>query len=89
MILMSCTMIHIVGKKSWEQAESQLMRSAIHQALTKAQLKENDVTVAFAGDLVNQIVPTHYAFREMDIPFFGVMVLVQPRWSLYYLVPFL
>ena len=60
------------GQKSWEQAESQLMRSAIHQALTKAQLKENDVTVAFAGDLVNQIVPTHYAFREMDIPFFGV-----------------
>ena len=48
------------------------MKSAIHKALTKAQLKEKDVTVAFAGDLVNQIVPTHYAFREMNIPFFGI-----------------
>ncbi|MFQ7058152.1 MAG: hypothetical protein ACLRQX_06065 [Turicibacter sanguinis] len=30
------------------------------------------MTVSFAGDLVNQIVPTHYVFREFNIPFFGI-----------------
>lgn len=60
------------GQKSWEQAESQLMRSAMKQAIYKANINESDITVSFAGDLVNQIVPTHYTFRETSIPFFGV-----------------
>lgn len=60
------------GQKSWEQAESQLMRSAIQKVISKAAIKEKDICVAFAGDLVNQIVPTHYVFRENNIPFFGV-----------------
>lgn len=60
------------GQKSWEQAESQLMRSAMKQAIHKASINESDITVSFAGDLVNQIVPTHYTFRETNIPFFGI-----------------
>ena len=60
------------GQKSWEQAESQLMRSAISKVLNKCKLKDGDISVSFAGDLVNQIVPTHYVFREFNIPFFGV-----------------
>jgi len=60
------------GQKSWEQAESQLMRKAIQTAFSKSDLKEKDISVAFAGDLINQIVPTHYVFREFNIPFFGV-----------------
>ena len=50
------------GQKSWEQAESQLMRSAITKVIEKAKIQENEISVAFAGDLVNQIVPTHYTF---------------------------
>ena len=60
------------GQKSWEQAESQLMRSAIQKVINKAGINENDISVSFAGDLVNQIVPTHYVFRETNIPFFGI-----------------
>ena len=60
------------GQKSWEQAESQLMRSAITKVIEKAKIQENEISVAFAGDLVNQIVPTHYTFRETNIPFFGI-----------------
>lgn len=60
------------GQKSWEQAESQLMRSAVQTVLNKCNLKDEDITVSFAGDLVNQIVPTHYVFREFNIPFFGI-----------------
>ena len=40
--------------------------------LNKCNLKDEDITVSFAGDLVNQIVPTHYVFREFNIPFFGI-----------------
>ena len=60
------------GQKSWEQAESQLMRSAIQKVINKAGINENDISVSFAGDLVNQIVPTHYVFRETNIPFFCI-----------------
>lgn len=60
------------GQKSWEQAESQLMRSAIQTVFNKSNLDENEIDVAFAGDLINQIVPTHYVFREFNIPFFGI-----------------
>lgn len=60
------------GQKSWEQAESQLMRSAIQTVFNKSNISEDEIDVSFAGDLVNQIVPTHYVFREFNIPFFGV-----------------
>ena len=39
------------GQKSWEQAESQLMRSAIQKVINKASINENDISVSFAGDL--------------------------------------
>ena len=48
------------------------MRSAITKVIEKAKIQENEISVAFAGDLVNQIVPTHYTFRETNIPFFGI-----------------
>ena len=60
------------GKKSWEQAEMHMLKLAIEKSMEKANIKETDINVAFGGDLVNQLVPTHYAYREFDIPFFGV-----------------
>ncbi|MGL4373205.1 MAG: stage V sporulation protein AD, partial [Turicibacter sp.] len=59
-------------QKSWEQAESKLMQTAVECVLNKCKLTASDIDVSFAGDLVNQIVPTHYVFRNYDIPFFGV-----------------
>ena len=59
-------------QKSWEQAEANLMKNAIEQIFLKTNLREKDISIAFAGDLLNQIVPTHYTFRDFDIPFFGV-----------------
>lgn len=60
------------GKKTWEQGECQLIQSAINNIFAKTNLKEKDISLAFGGDLVNQLVPTHYALREFNIPFFGV-----------------
>lgn len=60
------------GKKSWEQAESQMSGMALDEVLKKAGLNDSDIDIAFGGDLVNQLVPTHYAMRMFDIPFVGV-----------------
>ena len=60
------------GMKSWEQAESHMVELAIKQALNKKRLAFADVGIGFGGDLVNQLVPTHYAMRQFDIPFMGV-----------------
>ncbi|MFW2491370.1 stage V sporulation protein AD [Clostridium chromiireducens] len=61
-----------LGKKSFEKAESQMMFTAISQALKKANLKEADIDYLFSGDLLNQIISSSFAAREFSIPFFGL-----------------
>lgn len=60
------------GKDSYEQAESQMMFTAISQAIKKAKLKETDIDYLFSGDLLNQIISSSFAAREFSIPFFGL-----------------
>lgn len=59
------------GMKSWEQAETRLVELAIEQALKKKGLSDIDIEMGFGGDLVDQLVPTHYAMRQFNIPFLG------------------
>lgn len=61
-----------LGKDSFEKAESQMMYNAIKGAIAGANLKEEDIDYLFAGDLLNQIVSSGYAARELNIPFFGL-----------------
>lgn len=60
------------GQKSWEQAEMQMTKLAVEKVIAKTGIQVADIDVAFGGDLVNQLVPTHYAMRNFDIPFVGV-----------------
>lgn len=60
------------GKDSYEKAESQMMFTAITEALKKAKLKEKDIDYLFSGDLLNQIISSSFAAREFSIPFFGL-----------------
>ena len=60
------------GKDSFEKAESQMMFTAISEALKKAKLKETDIDYLFSGDLLNQIISSSFAAREFSIPFFGL-----------------
>lgn len=60
------------GKDSFEQAESQIMFTAISEAIKKANLEENDIDYLFSGDLLNQIISSSFAAREFSIPFFGL-----------------
>ncbi|WP_315070950.1 stage V sporulation protein AD [uncultured Clostridium sp.] len=61
-----------LGKESFEKAESQMMFTAISEALKKANLKETDIDYLFSGDLLNQIISSSFAAREFSIPFFGL-----------------
>lgn len=62
----------LCGKDSFEKAESEIMYSAITNAIKKANLKEEDIEYLFAGDLLNQLTSSSFTARQLNIPFFGL-----------------
>jgi stage V sporulation protein AD len=62
----------LFGEKSWEKAESKMLRESILRAIMKAKLTPADIDFMFAGDLLNQIVAANFAAREINIPFLGL-----------------
>lgn len=60
------------GKDSYEKAESEMMLTAITNAIRRGGIKEEDVDYLFAGDLLNQIISSSFAARQLNIPFFGL-----------------
>ena len=60
------------GKDTFEKAESEMMFTAIKEAIKRANLTEKDINYLFAGDLLNQIISSSFAAREFKIPFFGL-----------------
>lgn len=60
------------GQTSWEKAESHMQQIVAEKALDKCGLSTQDIHFAFAGDLLNQCISTHYGLRELGFPFFGV-----------------
>lgn len=61
-----------MGEGCWEKAESDLLTSAIHTAMKKAELDENRIDAVFAGDLLNQCISSSFSLRSMDVPFCGM-----------------
>ncbi|QCX34222.1 stage V sporulation protein AD [Caloramator sp. E03] len=62
----------LYGEKSWEKAESKMTREAVKLAINKANLHPEDIDYMFSGDLLNQIISSSFAARELQIPFFGL-----------------
>jgi len=60
------------GEKTWEAAESEMQRRALNTALSKCGIRDRDVDVLFAGDLLNQCVGSAYGLMDFDIPYFGL-----------------
>lgn len=60
------------GQKTWEAAESEMQRMALAAAMGKGGLKEQDIELLFAGDLLNQCVGSAYGLLSYDIPYFGL-----------------
>jgi stage V sporulation protein AD len=61
-----------IVENSWEKSESALQQRAFNLALAKGGLSQGDVSLVFAGDLLNQCVASGYSMRDFDIPFVGL-----------------
>ncbi len=60
-----------LAQESWEKAESMLQTEAATLAIRKAGLEKKNISMIFAGDLLNQCISSTFGLREMDIPFLG------------------
>lgn len=60
------------GEKTWEKAESAMLKQTFALACDKAKLPPSSLDYIFSGDLLNQCVGSSYAMRESGVPFFGV-----------------
>ncbi|NRD78456.1 stage V sporulation protein AD [Bacillus sp. BRMEA1] len=61
-----------MGQESYEKAHRVLLEEAIKITLKKANLQKEQVQFLFAGDLINQITPSSFTARTMQIPYFGL-----------------
>lgn len=57
---------------SWEQCESCMMEWAIKTAIAKENSLLENVDCVLAGDLLNQLMSTHFAIRNIGRPFLGL-----------------
>jgi len=62
----------LVGKDSWEEAESEIMRKAALKALEKVGLSSGDIRYLIGGDLLGQLIATSFGIGELEIPMIGI-----------------
>lgn len=60
------------GEKTFEAAESRLMRDAFIKALEKSGKAASDINIILSGDLLNQCTAASYAFRDSNTPYLGL-----------------
>lgn len=60
------------NNSSWEKCESNMMEWAIKTAVTKENSLTDDIDYVLAGDLLNQLMSTHFAIRGIGRPFLGM-----------------
>lgn len=60
------------GEKSWEKAESKIIKETVNLAIAKSEVPIENIDFCFAGDLLNQSISTDFGLRDSNIPFFGV-----------------
>lgn len=61
-----------IDEKSFEKAESKMIYMAINGAIEKANKKDQEINAVIAGDLVNQIICSSFAVRNLKVPFLGI-----------------
>lgn len=60
------------GEKTFEAAESHILRDAYIKALEKSGKSSTDINIILSGDLLNQCTAASYAFRDVDTPYLGL-----------------
>jgi stage V sporulation protein AD len=61
-----------MGLDSYEKANKKLLEEAIQAVVHKGNIQKEDIQFLIAGDLINQITPTSFAARTVQIPYFGI-----------------
>ena len=61
----------LLGMKSWELAEGEMVRRCTEETLNKAGLQNQDLQLLISGDLNNQIIASSFAARALGVPFLG------------------
>ena len=61
----------LLGMKSWELAEGEMVRRAVEMTAQRANLPLDQVQLMISGDLNNQIIASSFAARALGVPFFG------------------
>lgn len=60
------------GEDSWEKAESKMLTEVVKNAIKASGMSNTNIDFMFAGDLLNQIVSSSFAARELQIPYIGL-----------------
>jgi stage V sporulation protein AD len=60
------------GEKTYELAERKMLLKVVETVIEKAELKPDDISFLFGGDLLNQIISSGFVARQMGIPFIGL-----------------
>ena len=62
----------LLGQKSWEKAESEMLRRCATDAVKNAGMVDTEVQAFMAGDLNAQIIASGFCARALRIPFLGL-----------------
>ena len=60
------------GEKTWEKAESKMLKTAMTEVMKRAGKSKEDVGAILSGDLLNQLMSSSFMARDMHIPFLGM-----------------
>lgn len=60
------------GQKSWEKAESVMLKRCFQHLCTKTKTQPEDLQYLLAGDLQSQCTASAFAVRESAVPFLGL-----------------
>ncbi len=60
------------GESTWEKAETKMQQLALQTALNHAALTEDELSLAFSGDLLNQCIGSSFCLRDTGIPVLGL-----------------
>ncbi|MBQ7795616.1 MAG: stage V sporulation protein AD [Lachnospiraceae bacterium] len=62
----------MLGKKTWEEAESELQTRTTNLVIEKSGLKKEEIRYYFGGDLLAQLIATSFGIMDLEFPMFGI-----------------
>ena len=62
----------LMGADNWESAESAFQKKAATMAIKKAGLKNDQIRMIYAGDLLAQSIASSFGLQELKIPIYGL-----------------